>query len=191
LRQLWLGLSGLTLMCARPGPMSLAHAEATKNGPMLPLAAPTQKPPPAPGPSASSLPASAVAPDRATCAAGPLSTFFGALGELEQGARSSHLRVLWLGDSHTNADFLSGSVRGILRDRFGDGGPGFVRIGTKPYRHEGVKTGRAGPWNVDPDPPARRTPQAEDAVVLWRAAQASARRSARRAAPKPNRRASS
>jgi lysophospholipase L1-like esterase len=69
------------------------------------------------------------------------------------------VRVLWLGDSHTNADFLSGSVRSALAERFGDGGPGFVRIGTRPYRHDGVKIGRDGKWNVDPDPPARRALQ--------------------------------
>jgi len=66
---------------------------------------------------------------------------------------------LWLGDSHTNADFLSGSVRTELQARFGNGGPGFERIGSKPYRHDGVKLGRDGSWNIDPDPPARRTLQ--------------------------------
>jgi lysophospholipase L1-like esterase len=156
LRQLWLGLAGLTLMCARPGPLSLAHAEATPNGSALPP--PT--PPPTPSASATSLPAvQPSAAGQAPCAPGSLSTLFRALGELKKGARKSHVRVLWLGDSHTNADFLSGSVRGVLRDNFGDGGPGFVRIGSKPYRHEGVKTGRDGVWNVDPDPPARRTLQ--------------------------------
>src|SRR4029078_7663634 len=103
----------------------------------------------------------ASAADHAACAAGPLSTFFSALGELKQGVRQSHVHVLWLGDSHTNADFLSGSVRGVLRDHFGDGGPGFVRIGTEPYRHEGVKTGREGAWQVDPDAPSRRALQGD------------------------------
>jgi lysophospholipase L1-like esterase len=94
-------------------------------------------------------------------AAGPgsLGNFFGALSELKQGSRKSHVRVLWLGDSHTNADFLSGTVRSELARIFGDGGPGFVRIGTRPYRHGGVKVGRDGKWNVDPDPPARRSRQ--------------------------------
>jgi lysophospholipase L1-like esterase len=92
-------------------------------------------------------------------AVGPLAHFFEALGQVQKGTRPNHVRVLWLGDSHTNADFLSGTVRAALRERFGDGGPGFVRIGTKPYRHDGVRLGREGAWNVDPDPPARRSLQ--------------------------------
>jgi lysophospholipase L1-like esterase len=76
------------------------------------------------------------------------------------------VRVFWLGDSHTNADFLSGAVRSALAARFGDGGPGFVRIGTKPYRHDGVKLGRDGAWNVDPDPPARRSRQGDGVFGL-------------------------
>lgn len=90
---------------------------------------------------------------------GPLAKFFDALTELRQGKRQGQVRVLWLGDSHTNADFLSGAVRSALADGFGDGGPGFVRIGSKPYRHDGVKVARDGAWNIDPDPPARRALQ--------------------------------
>jgi lysophospholipase L1-like esterase len=90
---------------------------------------------------------------------GTLTQFFAALRALEGHAQGRHVRVLWLGDSHTNADFLSGAVRSELQSRFGDGGPGFVRIGTKPYRHDGVKLARDGSWNVDPDPPARRNSQ--------------------------------
>jgi lysophospholipase L1-like esterase len=162
LRQLWLGLLGLTATCARPEPVQLAHAEAGAK-PSTAAAPPQRKaphaaPPPSAVPSVTpAAPPSAAA--QAGCAPGSLATFFGALSELKQGTRKSHVHVLWLGDSHTNADFLSGSVRGALRDSFGDGGPGFVRIGTKPYRHEGVKTGRDGAWNVDPDPPARRALQ--------------------------------
>ena len=62
-----------------------------------------------------------------SCATGPLATFFGGLTELKNGMRKEHVRVLWLGDSHTNADFLSGTVRSALTAGFGDGGPGFVR----------------------------------------------------------------
>ena len=148
MRQVWLGLVSLTLTCARPGPLPLAHAEAAKAG-----AAPAAL---APTPSLK-IQNIAVAPRRGR--SGPLTAFFNALTELSERKRQSHVRVLWLGDSHTNADFLSGTVRGALRDGFGDGGPGFVRIGTKPYRHEGLKLGRDGAWNVDPDPPARRSRQ--------------------------------
>jgi len=88
-----------------------------------------------------------------------MTTFYDGLAALQQGNRKQHVRVLWLGDSHTNADFLSGTVRSVLAERFGDGGPGFVRVGTKPYRHEGVSVSRDGAWNVGPNPPARRAPQ--------------------------------
>lgn len=145
----WLVLASLTLTCARPGPLPMAQAA-----------------PPKPAPKSSSPQAVAAAvlpvkspPSEAAAACRPLAHFFDALRQLEQGSRTGHVRVLWLGDSHTNADFLSGTVRSALRERFGDGGPGFVRIGTKPYRHEGVKTGREGTWNIDPDPPARRSLQ--------------------------------
>jgi lysophospholipase L1-like esterase len=90
---------------------------------------------------------------------GPLAAFFDGLQQLSAGTRREHVRVLWLGDSHTAADYLSGSVRTALQTRFGDGGPGFVRIGTRPYRHDGLKILRDGSWNVDPDPPARRALQ--------------------------------
>ena len=132
------------LTCARPGPEKLAHAEAVSKP------APRPTPKPQPPLEVAALPG---------CARGPLATFFDALTTLQKGTRKTHVHVLWLGDSHTNADFLSGTVRSALADGFGDGGPGFVRIGTKPYRHEGVKVGRDGSWNVDPDPPARRALQ--------------------------------
>ncbi len=149
MRQVWLGLSCLMLTCARPGPQKLAHAEAAAKPGLRPMPKPQSPREPAVKPAA--------APSG--CARGPLATFFDALTALRQGTRTSHARVLWLGDSHTNADFLSGTVRSALAESFGDGGPGFVRIGTKPYRHEGVKLARDGSWNVDPDPPARRAVQ--------------------------------
>lgn len=146
----FLALAGLTVTCARPGPSQVAHAEpAAKPAPRL-SAAPQQ-------PKTASIASAPGALPRAQSR--PLAHFFDALRALETQARSQHVRVLWLGDSHTNADFLSGSVRSELQTRFGNGGPGFVRIGSKPYRHDGVKIGRDGSWNIDPDPPARRTLQ--------------------------------
>lgn len=152
MNRLWIGLSCLTLTCARPDP--LAHAEAS--GKPLVRAAHLSK---APAPAHATLPATLPTVEAAKPTTGPLRTFFDALQALEHGTRHGHVRVLWLGDSHTNADFLSGAVRSALGQRFGDGGPGFLRLGTKPYRHEGVKVVRDGNWNVDPDPPARRALQ--------------------------------
>jgi lysophospholipase L1-like esterase len=91
--------------------------------------------------------------------AGPLQDFFAALAALEHGERHDHVRILWLGDSHTNADFLTGAVRSTLAARFGDGGPGFVRVGAKSYRHDAMKIWRVGEWSIDPFPPAKRTVQ--------------------------------
>lgn len=159
---LWLGLAGLTVTCARPQPVSVARAQG---GPLPVVTASVKSPPPSPAP----LPTVAPAPR------GSLQAFFEGLTALGAGKRSGHLRVLWQGDSHTNADFMSGAVRSALAARFGDGGPGFVRIGTKPYRHDGVKLGRDGAWNVDPDPPARRSRQDDGVFGLG----------GTRAAPKP------
>lgn len=147
MRQVWLGLLGLTLTCARPAPLPLAHAKP-------PLPAAVAKPKTAAAPA--SAPKNAETP---ALVVGPLANFFGALNQLKQKTRQGHVRVFWLGDSHTNADFLSGAVRSALSESFGDGGPGFVRIGAKPYRHDGVKLSRDGSWNIDPDPPARRSLQ--------------------------------
>jgi len=144
LRQVWLALLGVTATCARSGPLPQARA-APPNTRTAAVAVEPARP---------ALPVPAVLPAR-----GPLQHFFDALGQLEKGTRQSHVRVLWLGDSHTNADFLTGAVRSVLAEKLGDGGPGFVRVGTKPYRHDGVKLGREGAWNVDPDPPARRSVQ--------------------------------
>jgi lysophospholipase L1-like esterase len=140
----------LALTCARPAEPGLAYAQPAK-GPSKPAAAP-QSPPERLTPKPADPPGAVLAP-------GPLAAFFQSLRELSAGSRHDHVRVLWLGDSHTAADYLSGSVRAALQARFGDAGPGFVRIGTRPYRHDGLKIVRDGKWNVDPDPPARRALQ--------------------------------
>lgn len=145
--RLWLGLVCCLVTCARPEPVPTALAQSTPRTTQS-VAARVDVPP-----VTSSLPLDLPAPR------GSLSAFFEALTALGAGQRTGHVRVLWQGDSHTNADFLSGAVRSALAARFGDGGPGFIRVGTKPYRHDGVKLGRDGGWNVDPDPPARRSVQ--------------------------------
>jgi lysophospholipase L1-like esterase len=138
------------MTCAHPAPLPVALAKP-------PAAAAVAKPDPLSPPERPASPTRT--PESAALVPGPLSNFFGALSELRQQKRQRHVRVFWLGDSHTNADFLSGAVRSALREGFGDGGPGFVRVGAKPYRHDGVKLSREGRWNIDPDPPARRSLQ--------------------------------
>jgi hypothetical protein len=85
-----------------------------------------------------------------------LATFYGALRELSSGARKKHVRVLWLGDSHGAADFWSGNLRTDLQKRFGNGGPGFVHLGYRDYRHDGLKTSIGGKWKMRPGNPATR-----------------------------------
>ena len=87
-----------------------------------------------------------------------LPKFYADLGELERKGRREAVRVLWLGDSHTAADYLTGALRSRLQARFGAGGPGFVRVGLRPYRHSQVRWACDGAWKIEPVPPPRRTP---------------------------------
>jgi len=86
-----------------------------------------------------------------------MSRFFRDLAGLEAGTRRESVRIFWLGDSHTAADYLTGALRARLQKRFGAGGPGFVRVGLKPYRHSQVRWACDGPWRIEPVPPPRRT----------------------------------
>lgn len=156
MRRALLLLTCLSVTCAHPEPVTRALAQTSSAQRPSGSVSPGPGPSPAPPPAVSATPT--IAPAERPVAAGPLSTFFGALGELRSGKRKQHVHIVWLGDSHTNADFLSGSVRAKLSEVFGDGGPGFVRVGV-PYRHDGIKLGRVGSWQLAPNPPARRAPQ--------------------------------
>lgn len=83
-----------------------------------------------------------------------LARFHAALRGLEQKTRKSHVRVYWMGDSHAQADFWSGTVREALQSRFGAAGPGFLHLGYKDYRHDGVKLDIEGRWRMRPKKPA-------------------------------------
>lgn len=74
---------------------------------------------------------------------------FEALRKREAGA-SNHVRIVWLGDSHTAADFWTGEVRRQLQARFGDGGPGLVMPGLQGTRNEAVKAAKTGKWTQEP-----------------------------------------
>jgi lysophospholipase L1-like esterase len=70
-----------------------------------------------------------------------LTRFFETLKRVEEREATDDVRVLQFGDSHTAADVMTGVLRRSLQARFGDGGRGFVTIGS-PYKHfwqEGVK----------------------------------------------------
>jgi lysophospholipase L1-like esterase len=86
-----------------------------------------------------------------------LGRFHQLLAQLGRGERKEHVRVLWLGDSHTAADYWPEAVRQRLAERFPSGGPGFVRVGVIPYRHAKVTEVVKGRWAREPSNPATRT----------------------------------
>ncbi len=67
----------------------------------------------------------------------PLAHFYDALRKLEAGKDDDgKVHVLMYGASHTDADIYPHYVRAYLRERFGDGGHGFVHV-AKPWRWYG------------------------------------------------------
>lgn len=73
----------------------------------------------------------------ASADAKPLEPFYAALRALEAGNDpDGKVRVLMYGASHTDADIYTHYLRAYLRERFGDGGHGFVHI-AKPWRWYG------------------------------------------------------
>lgn len=86
-----------------------------------------------------------------------LASFYTTLDGLRSGKRKSPVRVLWLGDSHTAADFMTHPVRERLVLLTRDGGPGFVRLGMDGYRHGAVRFSETGKWRKAPILPSQRT----------------------------------
>jgi lysophospholipase L1-like esterase len=155
---------GLVMTCSSRGTWQEPQAPA-KVGASTPVVS-SATPPVSSGAPVSSSSASSFAPASATEPAPhrepeslALDRFYAALEALEKGQRAEHVRILWLGDSHTAADYLSDRLRRALQQRFGSGGPGFVRVGLAAYRHTGLKVARDGPWRIEPNPPARRSRQ--------------------------------
>ena len=95
-----------------------------------------------------------------------LSRAAAAFDALARGTRTEPVRVLWLGDSHTAADHLTGTVRSVLFDRYRAGGPGFLRLGLAPTRHEHANLQRIGMARTEPNPPSRRVPQGDGVFGL-------------------------
>lgn len=141
---------------APQAPASLAPvSESAASAPLVaaPLVAEQQ---PAQAPEPQTLPSSL-----STAPLTPLALprFSRALAELTSGDRQTHVRVAWLGDSHTAADLWTGAVRKQLQARFGNGGPGFVHIGwdSPRYRHDGIKAQLSSKWSVEPAQYAKST----------------------------------
>ncbi len=91
---------------------------------------------------------------------GPLARFRLALRELAAGARD-RVRVVWLGDSHTAADYWTHPVRRRLCDVAESGGPGFVHVGIPNYQHSMVRVDATGRWRAEPRAPSARELQAD------------------------------
>mgnify|MGYP002147570948 CR=1 FL=1 len=162
-------VSTIGFVACSPGPERLAPIDAATTLPPSASIAPVITP----APSASV----AIAPETTASAAEPpppapppppagppeLARFHAALRDLERGARKEHVRIAWFGDSHGQADFWSGALRDVLQKRFGKAGPGFVHIGWKNYRHDGVKLSVEDKWKVKPKSPAAPS-KSEDGV---------------------------
>jgi lysophospholipase L1-like esterase len=106
----------------------------------------------APGPAAPAVPLAAPG-------------LYAALSALEKQQRKDHVRILWLGDSHTAADFMGSAVREGLK-RFKSGGPGHLSIGMKPYRHGMAKSELIGTFRVEPSAPALAQRQSDGVFGL-------------------------
>lgn len=79
-----------------------------------------------------------------------LASFHVALAGLSRKPGSRLVRVVFYGDSNLTLDQLSGTVRRRLQSDFGDGGHGFVGIGSpwRGYRHRDVKRRMVGHWET-------------------------------------------
>ncbi len=86
-----------------------------------------------------------------------LDRFYDALEALRRHERDQPVRVLWLGDSHTAADFMTQPVREHLFQLGAVGGPGFIRLGLSDSRHGEVQFKLSGTWRKAPILPAQRT----------------------------------
>lgn len=89
----------------------------------------------------------------------PLARFHERLRRLEADG-GSQVHVLMIGDSHTASDHLSGRLRALLQQRFGNGGRGLLPPGVPHahYRPHQMSVTQAGDWKLltsnkgQPDP---------------------------------------
>ena len=79
-----------------------------------------------------------------------LARFFQRLADLEAGRAGSDVRVVQFGDSHTQSDLGTGSVRRALQARFGDGGRGFIPLvlPAKGWLQTGVRADVPREWTI-------------------------------------------
>jgi lysophospholipase L1-like esterase len=79
-----------------------------------------------------------------------LGSFYRDLSWLET-SKTSQVRILQIGDSHTANDFLSGRLRKLFQERFGNAGRGMMPPGVvyKGIRQEGVKPSQDDGWVIE------------------------------------------
>jgi lysophospholipase L1-like esterase len=139
---------------ARSGSEDIARDAATS--PAVPLVSSS---PPAVPPQPPPLALHDVPPVHETLRPLPeLASFYEKLDAIRHGKpAAAPVRVLWMGDSHTSADFLTHRVRTHLQGLVGDAGPGFLRLGLESYRHEAASFEVTGRFRHEPVLPAQRT----------------------------------
>jgi len=171
LRSLFVALGALLVAATYSRESRLEPASPTGHaGPARPVPAPPPAHSALPPASASAAPTTAAPAAAAPAVPAPsgevlsLPAFERALAGLDSKKRSDHARIVWFGDSHTAADFMTGEIRRKLGERFGVGGPGLVRLGVSSYRHEGVKLVHEGRFRIEPEPPSRRSTEGDTAL---------------------------
>ncbi len=82
--------------------------------------------------------------------AATLQPFLDRLRALEADPKSSEVRILQFGDSHTAADMFTGAMRSLFQAKFGDGGAGYMYPGYPfaGYRVHGTRRAQSVGWTV-------------------------------------------
>lgn len=82
--------------------------------------------------------------------AATLQPFLDRLRTLEADPKSTEVRILQFGDSHTAADMFTGAMRSLFQSKFGDGGAGYMYPGYPfaGYRVHGTRRAQSVGWTV-------------------------------------------
>jgi lysophospholipase L1-like esterase len=77
-----------------------------------------------------------------------LDAFFRALMEVEESDQNRTASILHVGDSHTASDTITGRLRGLFQQRFGDAGRGYAYPGRpwRTFRQERMTYDMGGEW---------------------------------------------
>lgn len=79
-----------------------------------------------------------------------LDAFFSKLAQVERGEEGAIARVLYYGDSIVASDFVTGKLRRMLQDRFGDAGHGYALVANAwpGWFHIDVSRSASAEWGV-------------------------------------------